>query len=70
METPVQQICRELEAERIRQGLTYYRVAELMSKRGQIGIQRLLNGEYKEPSLKTVIECAKALGKKIVLKNA
>lgn len=65
--TTVQQICRELEAERVRQGLTYYVVAQRAGKNGQIGVMRLLKGEYRAPSLAEVASVAEALGKKIVL---
>lgn len=64
----VQQICRELDEERQRQGMSYYALANRLDKGAQSGIMRLLAGEYPNTSLAEVAKVAAVLGKRIVLK--
>lgn len=65
----VQRISQELEAERDRQGLTYYALAKLTGYQYRQGnITKILRGEA-NPSLAIVAEIAEALGKRIVLQK-
>jgi transcriptional regulator with XRE-family HTH domain len=68
--TTVQRIANDLEAERERQGLTYYELAKRSGRQYQQGyVSQVLKGEKDNPSLAVVAQIAEALGMKVSLKK-